>query len=90
MEKTTTSQNNKPELITLDSRKTLHILGIDEVISSSDTQILLKLKDTTLNICGTNINISKLDTDTGVLDADGNFISITYGKKVGFLKRIFK
>ncbi len=90
MEKTTLSQNQTPELLSLDNRKNLHLTGILEVISSSDTQILAKLKDSTLNISGTNINITRLDTADGTLDATGDFNAITYGKKVGFLKRIFK
>lgn len=90
MEKTTLSQNSLPEFLSLDARKNLHLTGITEVISSSDTQILAKLKDSTINISGTNINITKLDTTNGNLDAVGDFGSISYGKKVGLLKRIFK
>lgn len=90
MEKTTSSQNSTPEFLSLEARKNLHLTGVLEVISSSGTQILAKLKDSTISISGTNISITKLDTADGTLDALGDFSAITYGKKVGFLKRIFK
>lgn len=79
------------ESLILQNRSNLKLEGIVEVLSTSDTCFNLKLKDTTLTITGENLNISKLDINAGLLEADGNFTSIKYGKGTGgFLKRIFK
>lgn len=95
MEKTTTIlKENKTatinELLSLSNRNTLHLSGILEVISTSDNELYLKLKDTTLSITGTNIHISKLDVQSGDLEATGNFDSIKYGKSKNIFKRLFK
>lgn len=91
MEKTI--NNHEPtinEFLSLENRKKLHISNIEEVTSSSDTHLEIKLKDTRLSIGGTNINITKLDTETQILEADGNFNKIIYGKESNLLRRIFK
>lgn len=91
MEKTI--NNHEPtinEFLSLENRKKLHISNIEEVTSSSDTHLEIKLKDTRLSIGGTNINITKLDTETKILEADGNFNKIIYGKESNIFKRIFK
>ena len=84
----TNTTNN--ESLNLISRKNLTIEGIVEIIASSDSTILLKLKDTNLSITGNNINITKLDINTGILQAEGIFESIKYGKSGNIFKRIFK
>lgn len=91
MEKTINNEKNNNELLILTNRKNLKLEGIMEVLSTSDTSITLKLKDTTLCILGENINITKLDVNTGTLEADGKFTNIKYGIKSGnFFKRLFK
>lgn len=90
MEKSTLTKTSKTECLTLENRKALTLLGVEEVISSSDKELIIKLGDCRLNISGNNISISKLDTERGELEASGEFNEFVYGKKVGFLKRIFK
>lgn len=85
-EKTTTSN----ELLSLTNRKNLKLEGIIEVLATSDTNLTLKLKDTTLCITGENINILKLDVNTGLLEAEGKFNNFRYGKGGNIFKRIFK
>lgn len=83
--------NTNNELLILSNRKNLQLEGISEVISTSDTCLVLKLKDTTINITGEGIYIKKLDVNSGTLEAEGKFNNIKYGVKSGnFLKRIFK
>lgn len=84
-EKTTTSES-----LSLINRKNLKLEGIVEILSTSETILMLKLKDTTLCISGENINIQKIDVNTGILEAEGKFTSIKYGKSGNFFKRIFK
>lgn len=92
MEKTinTLKENNYNEKIILNNRKTIHIEGIVEIVSTSDKLLTMKLKDTTLSIDGENIHITILDINAGILEADGNFNNIKYGKSNNILKRIFK
>ena len=78
------------ENLTLVGRKNIHIEGIVEIISSSDSNIIIKLKDEVLVISGENIHISKLDVNTGILEAEGNFNNIKYGKSHNIFKRVFK
>lgn len=84
-EKTTFSES-----LSLINRKNLKLEGIVEILSTSETILMLKLKDTTLCISGENISIQKIDVNTGILEAEGKFTSIKYGKSGNFFKRIFK
>jgi hypothetical protein len=92
MEKTTTIHNTaiSGENLTLSERTSLNIEGIVEIIASNENNIALKLKDTILNINGSNINIVKLDINAGILQANGNFECIKYGKTGNIFKRLFK
>ncbi|MBQ7352030.1 MAG: YabP/YqfC family sporulation protein [Clostridia bacterium] len=92
MEKSSTNPelSKSTENLTLTNRKNLKLEGINEIVSTSETFLSVKLKDTILCISGQNISITKLDVNTGILEADGIFESIKYGKQGNFLKRIFK
>jgi sporulation protein YabP len=83
-------KNKYSENITLVNRQNLKLEGIVEIKSSSDTNLNLKLKDTTLNINGQDLNIKKLDIESGTLEVDGTIDCIKYGKSGNVLKRIFK
>lgn len=92
MEKTISQEKTKitNESLNLINRKSLILEGIIKINATSETCISLKLKDTILNITGSNIHITKLDINTGVLEAEGIFDSIKYGKSGNIFKRIFK
>lgn len=90
MEKESSSKTKANESLTLYSRQDLKLEGVVEVLSSSDSEINVKLCDTTLQILGTNINITKLDVTSGNLDATGEFSKINYGKSTNIFKRLFK
>lgn len=85
-EKTKTTNEN----LNLINRKSLILEGVVEVNNTSESCISLKLKDTTLNISGSNLHITKLDVNTGIVEAEGIFDSIKYGKSGNIFKRIFK
>ena len=93
MEKTTNNETLSPilnENLILTNRKILKLEGIKEIISTSETNINLKLKDTSLAINGNEISITRLDVELGILEATGNFESFKYGKSGNLLKRLFK
>ena len=84
------THNRNNESLLIQCRKTLKIEGIVEVVSTSDSLLNLKLKDTSLTITGEQINIEKLDINLGILEANGKFVSIKYGKSGNIFKRLFK
>lgn len=92
MEKIVNQEKNNfvNEFLSITNRKNLKLEGITEVLSSSDTNLNLKLKDTTLLILGENINITKFDISTGIIEAEGKFNCIKYGKNGNIFKRLFK
>ena len=85
-----TESKSYNENLFLKDRKNITLDGIIEIISYSDTSICAKIKDNHLIISGTNITITKLDIEKGVLEANGLFESIKYGKKINIFKRFFK
>lgn len=90
MEKVTSEATKPNETLILTNRKSLKLEGIVEINSSSETQLSVKMKDTTLNILGSNMHITKLDVETGILEIDGLINQLKYGKNENLLKRIFK
>ena len=91
MEKTTNNQQNpKNQFLSLENRRKLHLSGITEIISSSDTNLAIKLKDDLLTISGSDINIQKLDVELGILDAEGQFDKMIYNRESNIFKRLFK
>jgi sporulation protein YabP len=92
MEKNNSSleKNKIIENLSLTNRKNLKLDGIVEIMSSSETQLNIKLKDTSVVIFGQNMHIVKLDIETGILEVDGLIECIKYGKSGNIFKRIFK
>lgn len=87
---TTIEKTKSFESLSLANRKLLRLEGIVEILTSSDTQINIKLKDTGLLINGQNMNITKLDVSTGALEVEGIIDCIKYGKSGNIFKRLFK
>ena len=92
MEKNNTilEKNKVIENLSLTNRSILKLDGVMEILSSSETFLNIKLKDTKLIINGLNMHITKLDISTGMLEVTGDIESLNYGKKVNIFKRIFK
>ena len=79
--------------LSLNNREYLEMDGINEVISFTDDEIILKTSQGVLNINGKNLNISKLNLDETVIEVSGKIDSFNYNDKTNnknFLKRIFK
>ena len=79
--------NNK---IILDNRSKISITGVTKMISSNDSTLIMQIKNTKLCVLGKGIKIDRLDINTGVLEASGEFDSIKYNDNGGLFKRIFK
>lgn len=87
---------NKQEHIhslSLNNREFLEMDGINEVISFTEDEIILKTSQGILNISGKNLNISKLNLDETIIEVSGKIDSLNYNDKTNnrnILKRIFK
>ena len=86
----TNTKINKHTYLNISNRKKICSDGVLEVKRSNETEILIKLENTSLNIKGSNLNIIKIDIDTGILEAEGTIDNITYGNKQNLLKKLFK
>ena len=78
MEKKTSIQ--KEHTITLINRAAMTLSGVSEVVSFTDSEIVLKTSCGDLLIRGNGLNIGKLNTDTGELMISGTVALIKYSK----------
>lgn len=92
MEKTTKDQvtKSRDENLILSKRTEIKLDGIVEINYSNDSSISAKLHDTNITIMGNNLHVIKIDTENGILEANGNIETIKYGKNQGLFKRMFK
>jgi sporulation protein YabP len=86
-------QNNAE--LTLWNRKSLHLYGIEDVISFDDLSVYLITKDGNLLVEGSDLHITELDVSAGKMAIDGHIRSMIYHDnepktKNGFLSKIFK
>lgn len=89
--KTTTQKPESISRLSLENQKKITVTGVVEIISSNDNSILLKLNKSNLLLSGSNIHITKLDVQQGILEADGIFSQIRYNhQNTNLFKRIFK
>ena len=81
---------NKLSLI---NQTNLSVTGIKKAIVVSETALALELENKTLQITGKNMEVKKLDVETGVLEVVGVIDTIKYvvqKEKLSLFKRIFK
>lgn len=78
--------------LSLIDRNNINISGVVKVLSSNNSTVILKLKDTNLNLTGSNLSIDNFSD--GNITISGTLDSLKYSKttkiKEGFFKRIFK
>ena len=73
------------------SRKEGNLTGVEKVISSSETALVLATADGGLTVCGSGLKINHFDAGDGTLRFEGTVNSLKYSAaKVPVLKRIFK
>lgn len=83
----------KDNNITLFNRSRLTLSGVTKVISISPTSISVEAYGSGLLIFGNDMLVTKLDVESGNIEATGLFDAIKYTtskNKGGFLKRILK
>lgn len=91
MDKLNKPEQKKNHSICIENRSSLNLSGINEVISSCETELCLVSSYGEMIIDGKDFKITEFNADKGVLTATGNVDSIRYkGAKVSLIKRIFK
>lgn len=79
--------------IFLEDRKKLVLKGATKIVSSTTTQAVVELEQSTLIISGSEIEITKLNLENKEVCFSGKIDSLKFSQKSekkGFLKRIFK
>lgn len=83
----------KDNKIILVNQKNLTITGIKKVLGVSETSISLSLDNSAMVISGENMEVKKIDVESGIMEVDGKVICIKYlikREKINLFKRIFK
>ena len=71
----------------------LLLQGVTKVISSSQSQAVLQCGENVIVLTGNNIEVKKLELESGEVCLQGNFVNIKLSaqkEKQPLLKRIFK
>ncbi len=79
--------------LTLTNRKNLCLTGIEKVVGISDSELLVEVDGVALSVQGSNMEVKKLDVESGILEVDGMINNVKYfdkKQKLSFIKRIFK
>lgn len=92
-------ENNQPQksfadsLITMQNRKNLSLTGVEKVYEASETKLQVRVAGDNLLILGTDLSITKIDVEAGLLDLVGTVSDLKYigaENKQNFFKRLFK
>lgn len=81
------------ETISIEERKKINIAGATKVISSTTTQAIVEVSDSTIVISGVNIEVTKLDLENKEVQFSGEVSGLKYLKKnekTNVFKRLFK
>jgi len=82
--------NKRNHVVNIDNRAKGNITGVDKVISSNTTQLLLETSNGGLTVLGSELKILKFNADEGYLSFEGTVNSLKYSAaKVPFFKKIF-
>ena len=75
------------------NREKIDIVGVVEVLSSTETEVIAKVCDYMMQIYGSGLRVSKLDPEEKLLTICGKIDGIKYEKKINkksFLGKVFK
>lgn len=84
-------ENN--HILTIISREKLEVTEAEEIISSTDKEIFVRLKQDILQILGESLKINKLSPENKSLSVSGKINGINYISKMAkksFFKKVFK
>jgi len=79
--------------LSIENNNLLSIAGVKKVVSCTQTQAIIDTDSSKVVVSGNEIEVKKLDLQSGEISLLGNFHNIklqTATEKKGLLKRIFK
>ena len=79
--------------ITLEKRKRMMVTGVLEVLSATDKNVIIRIKDSLIYTTGNNLRVAKLILEEGLLIIDGEVEGFKYQAKMqgkNIFKRLFK
>lgn len=82
-----------PHNLILENRKTLSLSGVNEVDSFDEESVVILTDYGELNIKGNNLNISKLNLESGEVSIEGTISTLIYTDNRpagGFMSRLFR
>ncbi len=86
-------KNNELSSVNITNRNKIEVVGVKEVLSSTDREITAKLENDFIHIAGGELSIVKLSPEEKLLVATGEIISFEFQKKINkksFLGKVFK
>jgi len=89
--------NKRTHKVILTNRRTCTIVGVCDVLSFDEHEILLETEQGMLMLKGDGLHVSRLTLEKGEVDIDGKIDSMTYSEVTGYvgkgeslLSRLFK
>ena len=64
--------------IHVDNRMRISITGVMDVVNFNEQEVLLLTEAGPLNICGSNLHLSRLNLEDGQICVEGELVSIEY------------
>lgn len=89
MENIVKKAENTQSRVVLENRTRLTVTGVTKVDSSNETSIVLHIKETKMCISGSDMHITRLSIEEGIVEIEGTINTIKYASGT-MLKRIFK
>ena len=80
----------KPSKIVLTNQNNLVITGISKVLTSTENLIVVAINGTPFEISGSKLTTTKLDVESGILEANGEILSMKFANKPKQKENIFK
>lgn len=81
------------ESIHIEERKRITLTGATRVVSSTNTQAVVEVGESSVVISGSNLEVTNLNLESKEVAFSGNINGIKYMQKVekgNFIKRLFK
>ncbi len=93
MDNKTQNSLNKIHTVQIFARERIDVVGVLEVLSSTEKEVIAKLENDFLTISGSGMSILKLIPDEGLLSVSGNISGLSYVSKLSkksFFGKVFK
>lgn len=81
--------NSKKHTIALDSRSSLNVSAVDDVVSFDETLVSLSVGEMTLNVSGEGLSIKNLSLENGEITVNGRIDAVVYFDEAPRKKRFF-